>query len=104
MGKCDSPRRSQRIFEREQAKPVDGRIKEILDLSEDTWLGLKKVEIEGKGWGVVAAKNISKGECVLEYAGDLLDYKKAKEKEDEYGMDKAQGCYMYYFIAKVYTF
>ena len=35
----------------------------------------------------------------MEYAGDLIDVKKAKEREGEYSMDLSKGCYMYYFKA-----
>jgi hypothetical protein len=33
----------------------------------------------------------------VEYAGDLINQKTAKEKETDYSKDPDIGCYMYYF-------
>jgi histone-lysine N-methyltransferase SETD8 len=52
-----------------------------------------------QGRGVTTTKNLSKGEFVVEYAGDLIDVKVAKERETKYAMDLSKGCYMYYFRA-----
>ena len=55
------------------------------------------IEIEGKGRGVVATKEFKRGEFVVEYAGDLIDLKVAKRREDKYKQNSNIGCYMYYF-------
>lgn len=34
---------------------------------------------------------------MVEYHGDLLEIKDAKKREEEYGLNPATGCYMYYF-------
>lgn len=34
---------------------------------------------------------------VVEYVGDLIDMKEAKEREKKYSLDTSKGCYMYYF-------
>ena len=36
----------------------------------------------------------------MEYAGDLIDLKEAKEREDKYKKEEDVGCYMYYFNFK----
>lgn len=56
--------------------------------------------IEGKGRGVVAARDFQKNEFVVEYAGDLVTIKSAKEREALYAKDESVGCYMYYFVYK----
>merc|ERR1711923_225544 len=47
-----------------------------------------------------AVKDFSKGEFVVEYAGDLIDIGTAKDSEAKYSMDTSKGCYMYYFKHK----
>ena len=55
---------------------------------------------EEKGWGVHAGKKIARNDFVLEYKGDLLDNKSAKERESEYAKDESIGCFMYFFKYK----
>ena len=52
-----------------------------------------------QGRGVSSSRRICKGEFVVEYSGDLIDVKMAKERETKYAMDLSKGCYMYYFRA-----
>ena len=52
-----------------------------------------------QGRGIFTSRNLFKGEFVVEYSGDLIDVKQAKEREGEYSMDLTKGCYMYYFKA-----
>ncbi|CAB4057741.1 SETD8 [Lepeophtheirus salmonis] len=47
--------------------------------------------------GIQAMRNFSKGEFVVEYAGDLVEVDVAKERENQYSKDHSTGCYMYYF-------
>jgi len=59
--------------------------------------GLEVHNFEGKGRGIVATRHFSKGEFVVEYAGELIDMCEAKEREKSYAQDQNTGCYMYYF-------
>lgn len=34
---------------------------------------------------------------MVEYIGDLIDMKEAKEREKRYALDASKGCYNYYF-------
>ncbi|PSN38100.1 Histone-lysine N-methyltransferase pr-set7 [Blattella germanica] len=52
---------------------------------------------EGKGRGVVTTRHFTKGEFVVEYAGELIDICEAKMREQSYAQDQNTGCYMYYF-------
>ena len=52
---------------------------------------------EGKGRGIVARRHFSKGEFVVEYAGELIKMDEAREREKLYAQDQNTGCYMYYF-------
>lgn len=54
-------------------------------------------EFESKGRGVVATKEFSKGDFVVEYAGELIDVAFARQREKDYGANPAIGCYMYFF-------
>eukprot|EP00049_Salpingoeca_infusionum_P020871 m.365473 g.365473 ORF g.365473 m.365473 type:complete len:302 (+) comp31519_c0_seq1:79-984(+) len=60
-------------------------------------------DMPGKGSGVLASRDFSKGEFLCEYAGDLIDYQHALQREKEYAQQAAlQGkdemmCYMYFF-------
>ena len=47
-----------------------------------------------------AVRDFSKGEFVVEYAGDLIDVGTAKDLEAKYSMDTSKGSYMYYFKHK----
>lgn len=45
-----------------------------------------------------------RGQFVCEYAGELIDYETAKEREKFYEGKTEFGCYMYYFSFKNKTF
>ena len=45
-------------------------------------------------------KNFLKDEYVIEYAGELIDVKTARQREEEYSKDQSKGCYMYFFKFK----
>lgn len=68
--------------------------------TDDSELGLEIRHIPNKGRGVVATRNIKKGEFVVEYAGELIDIGSAKDREAQYSLDTSKGCYMYYFTYK----
>ena len=42
-------------------------------------------------------KSFSRGDFVVEYAGELIEHSTAEERENKYAMDISKGCYMYYF-------
>ncbi|XP_064620990.1 N-lysine methyltransferase KMT5A-B-like [Lineus longissimus] len=86
-----SDRRLKTDFEKQKKEMLE---EAILSGSED---GLKVVDFEGKGRGVVSCKVFQRGDFVVEYRGNLIDLSKAKEKEAEYSQKPDIGCYMYYF-------
>ena len=53
------------------------------------------------GKGIFTARSFRKGEFLLEYRGDLLNYSEAKEKEKEYVEE--DGSFMFYFKHKEKT-
>lgn len=62
--------------------------------------GLEVKQVEGKGRGVFSTQNFTRGQFVCEYAGELIDYRTAKEREKFYEGKTEFGCYMYYFTFK----
>ncbi len=50
-----------------------------------------------KGRGIFAAKDFTKDELICEYAGELIDYSVALEREREYATHPEFGCYSYFF-------
>ena len=68
--------------------------------TDDSQLPLEIRDIPGKNRGVVLTKKLSKGDFAVEYAGELIKYSIAKERENKYAMDVSKGCYMYYFKAE----
>ena len=68
-------------------------------VDNDAGLGLVTRSVPGKGRGVFAARDFYKGDFIVEYAGDLISGKMAKEKEAEYEKDPSKGCFMFYFKA-----
>ena len=47
-----------------------------------------------------ATKHFAKGQFVCEYAGEMISYALAKEREARYARDETIGCYMYFFEHK----
>lgn len=92
---------------RSERKPKEQLLKEQMEgiearllANDDTNLGIEVAFIENKGRGIKAVRDFSKGEFVVEYAGDLIDIGTAKDLEAKYSMDTSKGCYMYYFKHK----
>jgi len=107
----DDPTTNHKITEyfpvrRSSRKTTDQIKKEKSDATEDlivTGSGekdLKIVELPTKGRGVVVTRVFAKNEFVVEYKGDLIDRVAAKQREEQYTLDSAIGCYMYYFDHK----
>ncbi|XP_064613076.1 N-lysine methyltransferase KMT5A-like [Liolophura sinensis] len=92
-------RRSNRQCVSNIKKDEENRIEDAVLNGKE--IGLKVVEFEGKGRGVIATQDFRRGGFVVEYAGDLIDLNTAKLREEEYAQrpDKF-GCYMYYFTHK----
>eukprot|EP00092_Neocalanus_flemingeri_P037403 GFUD01040728.1.p1 GENE.GFUD01040728.1~~GFUD01040728.1.p1 ORF type:complete len:535 (+),score=170.00 GFUD01040728.1:281-1885(+) len=93
-------RRSERKPKAELLKEQMEGIEARLLANDDIGLGIEVAIIENKGRGIMAVRDFSKGEFVVEYAGDLIDIGTAKDLEAKYSMDTSKGCYMYYFKHK----
>ncbi|XP_037600112.1 N-lysine methyltransferase KMT5A [Cebus imitator] len=78
------------------------RIDELIESGKEE--GMKIDLIDGKGRGVIATKQFSRGDFVVEYHGDLIEITDAKKREALYAQDPSTGCYMYYFqyLSKTY--
>ena len=78
------------------------RIDELIESGKEE--GMKIDLIDGKGRGVIATKQFSRGDFVVEYHGDLIEITDAKKWEALYAQDPSTGCYMYYFqyLSKTY--
>lgn len=50
-----------------------------------------------KGRGLIAMRPFLRGEFVVEYKGDLVEYAEAVRREAEYAKDNSIGSYMYFF-------
>ncbi|VDI17698.1 histone-lysine N-methyltransferase SETD8 [Mytilus galloprovincialis] len=95
-------RRSNRRCKSELEKDKQCEIEDkILNKKEE---GLKVEEIANKGRGVIASKDFFRGDFVVEYAGNLISQKVAKQKELDYSKDPSIGCYMYYFTHKTINY
>jgi histone-lysine N-methyltransferase SETD8 len=91
-------RRSVRKTKKEVLEERNRKIEQaVLEGKEDN---LEIRVFNEKGRGVVALKNFSRGEFVVEYAGELISYSEAQNREAAYSKDTATGCYMYYFKHK----
>ncbi|MGH0167482.1 UNVERIFIED_CONTAM: hypothetical protein FKN15_062597 [Acipenser sinensis] len=93
-----SSRKSKKELEFEEKKHID----ELITCGIED--GMKVEHTEGKGRGVFATKHFQKGEFVVEYHGDLIEFTDAKKREGMYAQDPTAGCYMYYFqyLTKTY--
>ncbi|XP_068748439.1 histone-lysine N-methyltransferase set-1-like isoform X1 [Montipora capricornis] len=89
-----SSRKCKSAVEGEKQKELE---EALLSGKED---GLEVKEVEGKGRGVFTLRNFDRGQFVCEYAGELVDYQIAMEREKFYEGKTEFGCYMYYFTFK----
>ncbi|CAL1281226.1 unnamed protein product [Larinioides sclopetarius] len=83
-------------------KPLPKVLKEKHKEIEDAILsgkeeGFEVKEFPDKGRGVVTLKALKRGDFVLEYYGELIDYEEALRRESVYATKENTGCYMYYF-------
>ncbi|KAL3317421.1 SET domain containing (Lysine methyltransferase) 8 [Cichlidogyrus casuarinus] len=58
---------------------------------------MKIVQILEKGRGVIATQHFIEGDFVVEYAGELVSDKEAKDREEKYKKDPSIGSYMFFF-------
>ncbi|KAI4816384.1 hypothetical protein KUCAC02_008711 [Chaenocephalus aceratus] len=86
-----SSRKSKTELQCEEKRHIDDLITKGIEE------GMEVQHIEGKGRGVFATRCFQKSEYVVEYHGDLLQITDAKQREAEYALNPATGCYMYYF-------
>ncbi|XP_033061217.1 N-lysine methyltransferase KMT5A-like [Trachypithecus francoisi] len=95
-------RRSSRKSKAELQSEERKRIDELIESGKEE--GMKIDLIDGKGRGVIATKQFSRADFVVEYHGDLIEITDAKKREALYAQDPSTGCYMYYFqyLSKTY--
>ncbi|XP_040843033.1 N-lysine methyltransferase KMT5A isoform X3 [Ochotona curzoniae] len=95
-------RRSSRKSKAELQSEERKRLDELIESGKEE--GMKIDLIDGKGRGVIATKQFSRGDFVVEYHGDLIEITDAKKREALYAQDPSTGCYMYYFqyLSKTY--
>uniref|UniRef100_A0A8D2AH50 N-lysine methyltransferase KMT5A n=1 Tax=Sciurus vulgaris TaxID=55149 RepID=A0A8D2AH50_SCIVU len=93
-----SSRKSKAELQSAERKRIDERIK------SEKEEGMKIDLIDGKGRGVIATKQFSRGDFVVEYHGDLNEITEAKKRQALYPPDPSTGCYVYYFqyLSKTY--
>lgn len=80
-----------------QSEEFDKISEKLLSKNEN---GLKVVDMEGKGRGVMSTLRFTRGELVCEYSGELITFNEARIREERYSTDESIGCYMYYFEHK----
>ncbi|CAH8620340.1 unnamed protein product [Dicrocoelium dendriticum] len=89
-------RRTARQFMKDKEREREASVFRLLHNQVET--GMKVIVTEDKGRGVVATRVFENGEFVVEYAGDLITERMAKEREKEYKRDPSIGSYMFYFV------
>lgn len=89
------PRRSRRQTKAEVIKSKQLLMEDKIIREDES--GFEIVKYEDKGRGVIAMIDLKAGDFVLEYAGDLINLKEARLREEQYASDTTVGCYMYYF-------
>uniref|UniRef100_A0A1I7UMM1 [histone H4]-lysine(20) N-methyltransferase n=1 Tax=Caenorhabditis tropicalis TaxID=1561998 RepID=A0A1I7UMM1_9PELO len=88
---------------RKTGKQIELEAKEALKEKVHSCSNEKLLEIftdDVKGRGIRTTTNFSKGEFVIEYRGDMMEYSKARIIESEYSYDEQIGSYMYFFEHK----
>ncbi|TPP59528.1 Histone-lysine N-methyltransferase [Fasciola gigantica] len=89
-------RRTARQFQKDQERQREANV--LLCLRDKVEIGMKVIYTEEKGRGVVATRVFHEGEFVVEYAGELISEKLAKDRETEYKKDPEIGSFMFYFV------
>ena len=92
-----SSRRSSRKSTYIQKLYTDTIIQSVLSRSDDFSAGLEIKHFEGKGRGIVTKEPFEKDDVILEYVGELINLKQAKQRELEYDINNLKVGYMYFF-------
>ena len=92
-----SSRRSSRKSTYIQKLYTDTIIQSVLSRSDDFSAGLEIKHFEGKGRGIVTKESFEKDDVILEYVGELINLKQAKQRELEYDINNLKVGYMYFF-------
>ena len=88
-------RKSDRKTPTELRREAEQSMQRSLDTREEE--SLEVVEIPGKGRGVIAKKNISKGGYICEYIGDLMTGEIGRMMEQEHERNGDLCCTLYFF-------
>lgn len=99
---CSMAINSMKIVRQKRKTKQRLRAEEKLNLQNAIRVGLEnriKVRwISNKGRGIFAMENFSRGDFVVEYAGELIDMKVARYREHLYASTDPSGTsYMFYF-------
>jgi histone-lysine N-methyltransferase SETD8 len=89
-----STRKCRSDLEREKREQIECSIRLQLES------GLEVKRVVTKGRGVFATSSFARGQFVCEYAGEILSYSQALQREAKYGQNPSIGCYMYFFEHK----
>lgn len=91
-------RKSTRKCKSDLDKEKRAQIEQAIKMQREE--GLEVRTIENKGRGIFAMHAFARGDFVCEYAGEMITYARAKEREAKYALDPSIGCYMYFFEHK----
>ncbi|KAK4471645.1 hypothetical protein MN116_004594 [Schistosoma mekongi] len=106
QNKCKMPLQTQltsygiRKTARQYAKEIERERENnfMVALKNNIEAGMKIIQTEEKGRGVIATRTFYEGEFIVEYAGDLISEKMAKQREAVYKQNPAIGSYMFFFV------
>nr|CDS29097.2 histone lysine n methyltransferase setd8 [Hymenolepis microstoma] len=88
-------RRTARQFANDLKQKKEAEIVAAILRGEET--GMKVVETEDKGRGVITTRLFTEGEFVVEYIGELVSEREARAREVEYKKDPNIGSFMFFF-------
>ncbi|KAM3186362.1 hypothetical protein ACTXT7_004473 [Hymenolepis weldensis] len=88
-------RRTARQFANDLKQKKEAEIVAAILKGEES--GMKVVETEDKGRGVITTRLFTEGEFVVEYIGELISEREARAREVEYKKDPNIGSFMFFF-------
>ncbi|XP_054716659.1 N-lysine methyltransferase KMT5A-A-like isoform X2 [Uloborus diversus] len=89
-----SNRKAVYVVKKENQKLIEETILSGVDGERKN--GFQVKHFPDKGRGIITTRALMCGQFVMEYHGELIDYREAKRREMLYA-EKNVGCYMYYF-------